>query len=97
MTKVALASASNINDFVPFLNSFDNELNGVVGDGRFVDENDIFQLKYLLIVKETFCLHPSTPLLVQHESIESCEVNDVLESLAFLIERLFAEISFSKQ
>lgn len=38
-----------------------NELNGVVGDGRFVDENDIFQLKYLLSVKETFCLHPSTP------------------------------------
>jgi len=24
-----------------------NELNGVVGDGRFVDENDLFQLKYL--------------------------------------------------
>jgi hypothetical protein len=43
--------------------------------GQFVDENDIFQLKYLLSVKETICLHPSTPSLVQHESIESCEVN----------------------
>ncbi|CAK9208507.1 unnamed protein product [Sphagnum troendelagicum] len=53
-----------------------DELDGVVGDGRFVNENDIPQLKYLqAIVKETFRLHPPAPLLVPHESIESCEIN----------------------
>jgi cytochrome P450 len=53
-----------------------DELDGVVGDGRFVNENDIPQLKYLqAIVKETFRLHPLAPLLVPHESIESCEIN----------------------
>jgi flavonoid 3'-monooxygenase len=53
-----------------------DELDGVVGDGRFVNENDIPQLKYLqAIMKETFRLHPPAPLLVPHESIESCEIN----------------------
>jgi cytochrome P450 len=51
------------------------ELDDVIGSERVVDEGDIHELKYLQdIVKETFRLHPSLPLLLPHESIGDCTV-----------------------
>ncbi|CAM6019190.1 unnamed protein product [Sphagnum balticum] len=58
-----------------FAQKAQEELDGVVGFERVVDESDIPQLKYLqAIVKETFRLHPPTPLLLPHENIEGREV-----------------------
>ncbi|XP_052191572.1 trimethyltridecatetraene synthase-like [Diospyros lotus] len=51
------------------------ELDGVVGRGRWVEEEDIPQLPYLnAIVKETMRLHPVATLLAPHLSIEDCSV-----------------------
>ncbi len=58
-----------------FTQKAQEELDGVVGFERVVDESDIPQLKYLqAIVKETFRLHPPAPLLLPHENIEGREV-----------------------
>ncbi|XP_031490188.1 flavonoid 3'-monooxygenase CYP75B137-like [Nymphaea colorata] len=51
------------------------ELDSVVGRDRLVNESDIPNLTYLqAIVKETFRLHPSTPLSIPRIASESCEV-----------------------
>ncbi|KAL8457553.1 hypothetical protein ACS0TY_035424 [Phlomoides rotata] len=52
------------------------ELDSVVGKDRYVNESDISQLPFLqAIIKETFRLHPSTPLSLPRIANESCEVN----------------------
>ncbi|GFZ03515.1 Cytochrome P450 superfamily protein [Actinidia rufa] len=52
------------------------ELNSVVGPDQLVTESDLTQLPYLqAIIKETFRLHPSTPLSLPRMAAESCEIN----------------------
>nr|WHU31430.1 flavonoid 3'-hydroxylase [Echinacea purpurea] len=52
------------------------EMDNVVGRDRFVTELDLSQLTFLqAIVKETFRLHPSTPLSLPRIASESCEVD----------------------
>ncbi|KAF3776951.1 Flavonoid 3'-monooxygenase [Nymphaea thermarum] len=51
------------------------QLDSIVGRDRLVNESDIPNLTYLLaIVKETFRLHPPTPLSLPHIARESCQV-----------------------
>jgi flavonoid 3'-monooxygenase len=53
-----------------------SELDTVVGRDRLVSELDLPQLTYLqAVMKETFRLHPSTPLSLPRVAAESCEVN----------------------
>ncbi|KAK9118907.1 hypothetical protein Scep_017000 [Stephania cephalantha] len=52
------------------------ELDSVVGRDRLVSDSDLSRLTYFqAIMKETFRLHPSTPLSIPHMSRETCEVN----------------------
>ncbi|KAI3825627.1 hypothetical protein L1987_07143 [Smallanthus sonchifolius] len=52
------------------------EIDTVVGRDRLVTELDLTQLTFLqAFVKETFRLHPSTPLSLPRISAESCEVD----------------------
>ncbi|WCJ35851.1 Cytochrome P450 superfamily protein [Euphorbia peplus] len=52
------------------------ELDSVVGSDRLVTELDIPKLPYLqAIVKETFRLHPSTPLSLPRMATDTCEIN----------------------
>lgn len=52
------------------------ELEANVGLDRMVEEKDIPNLQYLeMVIKETFRLHPPTPLLVPRESMEDIEIN----------------------
>ena len=52
------------------------ELDSVVGRDRLVGELDLAQLTYLqAVVKETFRLHPSTPLSLPRMAAESCEID----------------------
>nr|AKP92850.1 flavonoid 3'5'-hydroxylase [Osteospermum hybrid cultivar] len=52
------------------------EMDIVVGRDRLVTESDLTQLTFLhAIVKESFRLHPSTPLSLPRIASESCEVN----------------------
>ncbi|CAI9284025.1 unnamed protein product [Lactuca saligna] len=52
------------------------EMDIVVGKDRLVTELDLSQLTFLqAIVKETFRLHPSTPLSLPRIASESCEIN----------------------
>ncbi|KAF6171389.1 hypothetical protein GIB67_009530 [Kingdonia uniflora] len=52
------------------------ELDTVVGKDQLVSESDIGQLPFLqAIIKETFRLHPSTPLSLPRTATESCEIN----------------------
>ncbi|KVH99275.1 cytochrome P450 [Cynara cardunculus var. scolymus] len=52
------------------------EMDTVVGRDRLVSELDLSRLTFLeAIVKETFRLHPSTPLSLPRIASESCEVN----------------------
>lgn len=58
------------------LNQAQQELDLVVGPNRMVTESDLGQLPFLqAIVKETFRLHPSTPLSLPRMAAESCEIN----------------------
>ncbi|GLJ52540.1 hypothetical protein SUGI_1118060 [Cryptomeria japonica] len=51
------------------------ELDSKVGRNRLVEESDIPQLTYLqAIIKETLRLHPSSPMLMPHKSIEDCTI-----------------------
>lgn len=51
------------------------ELDSVVGRDRMVTELDMSHLPYLeAVVKETFRLHPSTPLSLPRVATESCEI-----------------------
>ncbi|RDX90826.1 Flavonoid 3'-monooxygenase, partial [Mucuna pruriens] len=53
------------------------ELDTVVGRDRLVTELDLSQLPYLqAVVKETFRLHPPTPLSLPRVAEESCEIFD---------------------
>ncbi|KAF6176806.1 hypothetical protein GIB67_025939 [Kingdonia uniflora] len=53
-----------------------HELDTVVGKDRLVTESDLGQLPFLqAIIKETFRLHPSTPLSLPRTASESCEIN----------------------
>ncbi|KAI7978982.1 Flavonoid 3'-monooxygenase [Camellia lanceoleosa] len=52
------------------------ELDSVVGPNRQVTESDLAQLTFLqAIIKETFRLHPSTPLSLPRMASDSCEIN----------------------
>ncbi|KAL6514747.1 Cytochrome P450 [Orobanche gracilis] len=52
------------------------ELDSVVGKNRLVTEADLSQLTFLqAIVKETFRLHPATPLSLPRMANENCEIN----------------------
>ncbi|XP_038878698.1 flavonoid 3'-monooxygenase [Benincasa hispida] len=52
------------------------ELDSVVGRDRAVSDLDLPQLVYLqAVVKETFRLHPPTPLSLPRMAAESCEIN----------------------
>ncbi|KAK6153449.1 hypothetical protein DH2020_013088 [Rehmannia glutinosa] len=52
------------------------ELDSVVGKGRLVIESDLSQLTFLqAIIKENFCLHPSTPLSIPRIAQDNCEIN----------------------
>uniref|UniRef100_A0ACD5ZCE4 Uncharacterized protein n=1 Tax=Avena sativa TaxID=4498 RepID=A0ACD5ZCE4_AVESA len=51
------------------------ELDAVVGRDRLVSESDLPRLTFLnAIIKETFRLHPSTPLSLPRMASEECEV-----------------------
>lgn len=51
------------------------EMDSVVGQDRLVSELDLPNLPYLqAFVKETFRLHPSTPLSLPRIASESCEI-----------------------
>ncbi|XP_058733017.1 flavonoid 3'-monooxygenase-like [Vicia villosa] len=55
--------------------SVQKELDSVVGRDRLVTEMDLAHLPYLeAVVKETFRLHPSTPLSLPRVANESCEI-----------------------
>nr|WGJ63362.1 flavonoid 3'-hydroxylase F3'H [Hypericum monogynum] len=52
------------------------ELDDVVGRGRLVADTDLPQLTYLqAVIKETFRMHPSTPLSLPRITAEDCEIN----------------------
>lgn len=51
------------------------ELDAVIGTDRVVSESDVPNLPYLqAVVKETFRLHPTTPLNIPHQSTEPTSV-----------------------
>ncbi|OIW00433.1 hypothetical protein TanjilG_05783 [Lupinus angustifolius] len=53
------------------------ELETVVGMKRKVDESDLDKLGYLnMVIKESMRLHPVAPLLIPHQSMEDCIVED---------------------
>ncbi|KAH7665210.1 Flavonoid 3'-monooxygenase protein [Dioscorea alata] len=57
------------------LTAAQNELDSVVGRDRLVSELDLANLPLMqAIIKETFRLHPSTPLSLPHVGSEPCEV-----------------------
>ncbi|XP_069148428.1 cytochrome P450 71AU50-like [Solanum lycopersicum] len=53
-----------------------NELEEAVGINRMVEESDLERLEYLdMVIKEGLRLHPPSPLMTPHESIEDCIVD----------------------
>ncbi|KAJ1295937.1 hypothetical protein BS78_01G260700 [Paspalum vaginatum] len=51
------------------------ELDAVVGRGRLVSESDLPRLSFFhAVIKETFRLHPSTPLSLPRMAADDCEV-----------------------
>ncbi|CAL1352663.1 unnamed protein product [Linum trigynum] len=53
-----------------------SELDSIVGRDRLVSEQDLPKLPYLqAVIKETFRLHPSTPLSLPRLAGQSCEIN----------------------
>nr|BAJ95115.1 predicted protein [Hordeum vulgare subsp. vulgare] len=58
------------------LKKLQQELDDVVGNERLVTESDLPQLTFLAaVIKETFRLHPSTPLSLPRVAAEECEVD----------------------
>nr|ACM62746.1 flavonoid 3'-hydroxylase [Garcinia mangostana] len=58
------------------LTQVQRELDSVVGRDRLVSDLDLPQLTYLsAVIKETFRLHPSTPLSLPRMAAESCEID----------------------
>jgi flavonoid 3'-monooxygenase len=54
-----------------------SELDTIIGRDRLVTELDLPRLTYFqAVIKETFRLHPSTPLSLPRVAAESCEIND---------------------
>ncbi|PNY15012.1 cytochrome p450 [Trifolium pratense] len=54
-----------------------NELEIVVGMKRKVEESDLNKLEYLdMVIKESLRFHPVAPLLIPHQSLEDCMVED---------------------
>jgi len=54
------------------------ELENVVGMKRKVEESDLDKLEYLdMAIKESLRLHPVAPLLIPHQSLEDCMVEDL--------------------
>ncbi|PNY01177.1 cytochrome p450 [Trifolium pratense] len=54
-----------------------NELETVVGMKRKVEESDLNKLEYLdMVIKESLRFHPVAPLLIPHQSLEDCMVED---------------------
>ncbi|XP_022950766.1 cytochrome P450 CYP736A12-like [Cucurbita moschata] len=54
-----------------------DELENVVGLDRMVEESDLIHLEYLdMVTKEILRLYPPVPLLVPHESLQDCIVDD---------------------
>ncbi|KAK1371660.1 putative flavonoid 3-hydroxylase [Heracleum sosnowskyi] len=52
------------------------ELAEVVGMHKLVDESDLESLVYLnMVIREVFRLHPPSPLLLPHQSIEDCNID----------------------
>lgn len=52
------------------------ELDTVIGSTRLVTDADLPRLTFIqAIIKETFRLHPSTPLSLPRMATESCEIN----------------------
>lgn len=52
------------------------EVKEVVGDKTFVDESDLPKLCYLhMVIKETFRLYPTAPLLVPRKSVKDVLIN----------------------
>ncbi|KAJ7978724.1 Flavonoid 3'-hydroxylase [Quillaja saponaria] len=58
------------------LDQVKQEIDSVVGPDRLINELDLAQLTYLqAVVKETFRLHPSTPLSLPRLTAEDCVIN----------------------
>ncbi|XVF09639.1 hypothetical protein REPUB_Repub07fG0111400 [Reevesia pubescens] len=54
-----------------------NEIESVVGRNRMVEESDLSRLTYLdMVLRETYRLHPITPLLLPHESREDITIDE---------------------
>ena len=54
-----------------------DELEKVVGLNRMVQQEDLDHFEYLeMTVKEVLRLHPPIPLLIPHESVKDCIVNN---------------------
>lgn len=65
-----------------------DEVRRVIRSKNKVEESDVSQLQYLkLVVKETFRLHPASPLLVPRETIRHCKIDgyDILPKTLVLV------------